>query len=215
MQPNLLIDEAVAAAENADVVILCMGLNGEIEGEEMDGGDKPDLEFPKTQKLLYTEIMKLNKKVIFVNLSGGCMNLSLPDRECDAVIQCFYPGEMGGLAFADILFGKVSPSGRLPVTFYKNCDDLPDFEDYSMDNRTYRFYKGTPVYEFGYGLTYSDITEKWTDENTAVITNNGNYDTKYSVLKYVYKPSKTLAGFKKLFIKKGETKTVTFDGDFI
>ena len=159
--------------------------------------------------------MKLNKKVIFVNLSGGCMNLSLPDRECDAVIQCFYPGEMGGLAFADILFGKVSPSGRLPVTFYKNCDDLPDFEDYSMDNRTYRFYKGTPVYEFGYGLTYSDITEKWTDENTAVITNNGNYDTKYSVLKYVYKPSKTLAGFKKLFIKKGETKTVTFDGDFI
>ena len=135
--------------------------------------------------------------------------------ECDAVVQCFYPGEMGGLALADILFGKVSPSGRLPVTFYKSCDDLPDFEDYLMENRTYRFYKGTPVYEFGFGLTYSNISETWLDENTVRITNSGNFDTDYSVLKYIYNPHKTLAAFKKIFIKKGETQTITFDGNFI
>ena len=167
------------------------------------------------QQRLYKEIKKLGKPVVFVNISGSCLNLSDPDKECDAVVQCFYPGEMGGLALADILFGKVSPSGRLPVTFYKSCEDLPDFEDYSMKNRTYRFYGGKPVYEFGYGLTYSDITEEWTDENTVQIANNGEFDTKYSVLKYIYNPNKTLSGFKKIFIKKGETKTVVFNGNFI
>ena len=94
------------------------------------------------QRRLYKEIKKLGKPVVFVNISGSCLNLSDCDNECDAVLQCFYPGEMGGLALADILFGKVSPSGRLPVTFYKSCEDLPDFEDYSMKNRTYRFYGG-------------------------------------------------------------------------
>ena len=215
LEEDLLLEEAISAAVNSDVVILCMGLNGEVEGEEIDADDKQDLEFPKTQQKLYEEIIKLNKKVIFVNVSGSCLNLSRPADECDAVIQCFYPGEMGGLALADILYGEVSPSGRLPVTFYKNCDDLPAFEDYSMESRTYRFYKGKPVYEFGYGLTYSDIDEKWIDENTVEVTNNGEYDAKYSVLKYVHNPAKTLSGFKKIFIKKGETKTVTFDGDFI
>lgn len=216
------IEEAISAAVNADIVILCMGLTAEIEGEEMDdyngyssGGDKLTLEFPEPQQHLYKEIKKLGKPIVFVNISGSCLNLSDPDKECDAVVQCFYPGEMGGLALADILFGKVSPSGRLPVTFYKSCEDLPDFEDYSMKNRTYRFYGGKPVYEFGYGLTYSDITEEWTDENTVQIANNGEFDTKYSVLKYIYNPNKTLSGFKKIFIKKGETKTVVFNGDFI
>lgn len=216
------ITEATVAAKNSDVVVLCMGLSAEIEGEEMDdyngyssGGDKVTLEFPKSQKRLYEAIKTLEKPIVFVNVSGSCLNLSAPKRECDAVIQCFYPGEMGGLALADILFGKVSPSGRLPVTFYESCDDLPDFEDYSMENRTYRFYKGKPVYEFGYGLTYSDIDEQWTDENTVVLTNHGNFDTGYSVLKFIYNPCKTLSAFKKVFLKKGETKTVKFEGDFI
>ena len=216
------ITEAVIAAKNSDVVVLCLGLNAEVEGEETDdyndyssGGDKITLEFPKSQKRLYESIMKLNKKVVFVNISGSCLNLSAPARECDALIQCFYPGEMGGLALADILFGKVSPSGRLPVTFYESCDDLPDFTDYSMENRTYRFYKGKPVYEFGCGLTYSDICEQWTDENTVVLTNRGDFDTNYSVLKFINNPYKTLSAFKKVFLKKGETKTVEFEGDFI
>ncbi len=119
-------------------------------------------------------------------------------------------GAEGGNALADLLFGKVSPSGRLPVTFYKSVDDLPDFEDYSMENRTYKFYKGTPVYEFGYGLTYSEITEDWQDENTVVLTNQGEYDTAYSVLKFEYIPHKNLCGFQKVFLKKGEKKTIIF-----
>lgn len=216
------ITEAVVAAKNADVVVLCMGLSAEVEGEEMDdyngyssGGDKLTLEFPETQQRLYREIKNLGKPIVFVNISGSCLNLSKPKEECEAVIQCFYPGEMGGLAFADVLFGKVSPSGRLPVTFYKDCDDLPDFEDYSMENRTYKFYKGAPVYEFGYGLTYSDISEKWIDQNTVEVTNCGDYDTDYSVLKFVTEPNKTLSAFKKIHIKKGEIKTIKFEGDFI
>lgn len=216
------IEEAVAACRNSDVAVMCMGLTAEIEGEEMDdyngyssGGDKLTLEFPEPQKLLYEEIKKLGKPIVFVNISGSCLNLSKPKEECAALIQCFYPGEMGGLALADILYGKVSPSGRLPVTFYESCDDLPEFTDYSMENRTYKFYKGTPVYGFGYGLTYSDISENWVDENTVEVTNNGDFDTSYSVLKFIDKPNKALSAFRKIFLKKGETKTVKFEGDFI
>ena len=216
------IEEAVAACRNSDIAVMCMGLTAEIEGEEMDdyngyssGGDKLTLEFPEPQRLLYEEIKKLGKPIIFVNVSGSCLNLSKPKKECAALIQCFYPGEMGGLALADILYGKVSPSGRLPVTFYESCDDLPEFTDYSMENRTYKFYKDTPVYGFGYGLTYSDISENWIDENTVEVTNNGDFDTGYSVLKFVNRPHQALSAFRKIFLKAGETKTVKFEGDFI
>ena len=208
--------EAVIAARNADVVILCMGLNSMIEGEEGDAyngdasGDKRDLEFPESQQKLINAILETGKPTIFVNVAGSCMNLSLENEKCDAVIQCCYPGAEGGNALADIIFGKVSPSGRLPVTFYKSVDDLPAFEDYSMKNRTYKFYEGTPLYEFGHGLTYSDISENWLDENTVEITNKGEYDTNYSVLKFEYIPHKNLCGFKKLFIKKGEKIKVKF-----
>lgn len=208
--------EAVIAAKNSDVVIMCMGFDSRMEGEQGDaynalaGGDKTDVEFPACQKKLYEAIIATGKPVIFVNISGSCLNLAPQKRDCAAIIQCFYPGAMGGRALANVLFGKVSPSGRLPVTFYESCDDIPAFEDYSMENRTYKFYKGTPVYEFGYGLTYSDVSEEWTDENTAVVTNKGNFDTAYSVLKYEYIPHKSLCDFKKIFVKAGETVTVKF-----
>lgn len=210
------VKEAVIAARNADVVILCMGLNPHIEGEEgdaynsMNSGDKADLELPKSQLELIEEILKEGKPTIFVNVSGSCVNLSLAKEKCDAVVQCFYPGAEGGNALADIVFGKVSPSGRLPVTFYKSVDDLPEFTDYSMKNRTYKFFEGTPVYEFGYGLTYSEIEENWTDENTVLLTNKGDFDTAYSVLKFENVPYKNLTGFKKVFIKKGKTLEVNF-----
>ncbi len=208
--------EAIVTAKQADVVILCMGIDPTFEGEQGDiysaslSGDKPDIEIPKIQRDLYDEIIKLGKPVIFVNVSGSCLNLAKQKKECDAIIQCFYPGAMGGLALADVIFGEVSPSGRLPVTFYETTDDLPGFSDYSMENRTYKFYKGTPVFEFGYGLTYSEIDEKWTDENTVILTNKGKYDTNYSVLKFEYIPHKNLCGFKKVFIKSGESVTVKF-----
>ncbi len=210
------IKEAIIAAQNADVVVMCMGIDPSMEGEQGDAynldasGDKITLELPPTQQKLYEAIKATGKPIVFVNFSGSCMNLAKQKEECDALIQCFYPGAMGGLALADILFGEVSPSGRLPVTFYESLDDIPDFEDYSMENRTYKFYKGTPVFEFGYGLTYSEIEEKWIDENTVELTNKGNYDTSYSVLKYEYIPHKNLCGFKKVFIKSGEMKVVKF-----
>lgn len=212
------IKEAIVAARNSDVVIMCMGLDATMEGEESDehsgsfmiSADKADLELPKTQRELYDAVKTVGKPIIFVNISGSCINLSKQKEECDAIIQCFYPGAMGGLALADIIFGKVSPSGRLPVTFYAGTDDLPAFKDYSMENRTYKFYKGTPVYEFGFGLTYSQIDEEWIDEDTVRVTNKGGYDTAYSVLKFEYIPHKNLCGIKKVFIKKGETLEVKF-----
>ncbi len=208
--------EAIIASRNSDVIIMCMGIDPSFEGEEGDSynafesGDKPNLELPDLQKNLYKKIIALGKPVIFVNVSGSCINLSEQKEQCDAVIQCFYPGAMGGKALADIIFGKVSPSGRLPVTFYKSIDDLPPFEDYSMENRTYKFFKGTPVYEFGFGLTYSEITETWTDENTVILENKGDFDVNYSVLKFEYIPHKNLCGFKKVSIKKGEIVAVKF-----
>ncbi len=209
--------EAIIAARHADVVIMMCGLNPSLEGEETDnynfsaGGDKIDIELPPSQRQLYHEIIKCGKPVIFVNVSGSCIALTEQDKDCSAVLQCFYPGAMGGEALANIIFGKTSPSGRLPVTFYKSTDDLPDFSDYSMENRTYKFFRGTPLYEFGHGLTYSEITEEPLDENTVKLTNKGPYDTWYSALKFEYIPHKNLCGFKKVFLKKGETITVTFE----
>ena len=125
-------------------------------------------------------------------------------------MQCFYGGAECGHALANVLFGKVSPSGRLPVTFYKSDDDLPDFRDYSMENRTYKFFSGEPLYKFGYGLTYGDIEENWINENEVIVTNRGGMDTDYSVLKFKYEPHPELLDFKKIFIRVGESVTVRF-----
>lgn len=208
--------EAIIAAKNADVVIMCMGIDPSFEGEEGDSyngdfnGDKGDLEIPAVQKKLFEKVAALGKPIIFVNVSGSSLNLSVQKESCDAILQCFYPGAMGGLALADIIFGEVSPSARLPLTFYGDGSDLPAFEDYSMKNRTYKFYEGIPVYEFGHGLTYSEITENWLDENTVELVNTGSYDTAYSVLKFEYIPYKNLCGFRKVFLKSGETLKVSF-----
>ncbi len=209
--------EAIIAAKMADVVILCMGLNPTMEGEEGDAyngalsGDKADLELPGSQRRLIEAVMEVGKPTVFVNVSGSSINLSYEKEYCDAIIQCFYPGAEGGNALADILFGRVSPSGRLPVSFYKSVDDLPPFEDYSMENRTYKFFKGECLYDFGFGLTYSDIRENWLDADTVEVTNAGDVDTAYSVLKFEYIPHKNLCGFEKIFLRAGETKTVHFE----
>lgn len=208
--------EAILCAQLADVVILCVGLDPSIEGEECDApnsacmGDRADLELPAAQRKLIEEIVAVGKPTVLVNISGSCVNLSYADRHCDAVLQQFYPGAEGGRALARILFGLTSPSGRLPVTFYRSVDDLPPFEDYSMENRTYKFFKGTPVYEFGHGLTYSEIQETPLDAQTVEVWNQGPYDTNYTVLRYEYLPHKSLCDFKKIFIKAGERITVKF-----
>lgn len=208
--------EAVINAQMADVVIMFMGLNPSMEGEEGDtfngdvAGDKKDIFLPIPQRELFDKVMALGKPTIFVNISGSCVSLCDQDEKCDAVIQCFYPGAEGGNAIADVIFGKASPSGRLPVTFYRDDSDLPPFRDYSMENRTYKFFKGTPLYPFGHGITYGQIEENWISENCVELTNKGGMDTDYSVLKFKTEPHKELVDFKKVFIKVGQTIKVEF-----
>jgi beta-glucosidase len=216
---GISLREAQVAAKVSDVVIMCMGIDAVLEGEEgtvneagLAVGDKVTLNIPKCQLALYEEIKKMGKPIIFVNVSGSCLDLSDMKENCAAVIQQFYPGAEGGHALADVIYGDVSPSGRLPVTFYKSVDDLPDFSDYSMENRTYRFFKGEPVYPFGAGLTYSTIREDWTDDNTVTVYNEGSVDTAYSVLKFAKDPADPkLCGFEKIFLKAGESQTVVFE----
>lgn len=155
--------EAMTVAEHSDLVILCLGLDETIEGEERDegnqdgSGDKKDLELPHVQTLLLKKIASLGKPMILCLQAGSAINLSYGDEKCDAILQAWYPGARGGKAVADILFGKCSPSGKLPVTFYRSLDTLPEFTDYSMEGRTYRYIKEEPLYPFGYGLTYGNV----------------------------------------------------------
>ncbi len=205
------LQEAIMAARSSDVVILCMGLDPTLEGEQGDSynsfasGDKVDLELPASQKELYNEIVKMGKPIVFVNVSGSCLNLTEQDRDCAAVLQCFYPGAEGGDALADILFGKASPSGRLPVTFYRSADDLPEFTDYSMKSRTYRFFQGKPLYPFGYGLSYTSFEENWLDDTTVQVKNTGSMDAWHVVLCIENTPHPTLTGFTKVWVPAGQT----------
>lgn len=205
--------EAIIAANKADAIVLCIGITPLLEGEEGYSfkGDKETINLPNSQIELLRELKKCGKPIVCVHVSGSCMSLVEVDETCDAVLQCFYPGQEGGNALADILFGKVSPSARLPITFYRSDDDLPPFEDYSMKNRTYRFFEGNPMYPFGYGLTYADINEDWIDENHVKVTNNGGMETDYSVLKYKLNNGiRELCDFKKIHINVGESITVEF-----
>ncbi len=215
--------EALIAVQKSDAVVMVMGLNPSMEGEEGDAyngansGDKSDIELPKTQLKLLREVKKIGKPIVFVNVSGSCVNLTEADTECNAVVQVFYPGAMGGKAVADMLFGVTNPSGGLPVTFYAGTDDLPDFEDYSMDNRTYQYFRGKPLYPFGYGLSYTEFRINVKSSSLkgveAVVKNIGNYDGKCLVKVYVREKgnsrlNRRLAGFSKVFVPRGEETAV-------
>ncbi len=153
--------EAQSVMERSDVIILVLGLDETLEGEEGDqsnasaSGDKTSLDLPGHQPELLRAALDTGKPVVLVNISGSAINLSEADARAAAVLQAWYPGAEGGLAVAEVLFGEVNPSGRLPVTFYRSTEDLPDFTDYSMKNRTYRYFEGETLYPFGYGLGYS------------------------------------------------------------
>ena len=154
------LSEAVAVAERSDVVILCVGLDETLEGEEGDtgnsyaSGDKTDLLLPQSQRELMEAVIKAGKPVIVVNMTGSAMDLRYAQEYAAAVMQAWYPGARGGRILAKLLFGELSPSGKLPVTFYQDDSELPAFEDYSMQGRTYRYFEGNVLYPFGYGLTY-------------------------------------------------------------
>ncbi len=160
---NDRIMEAVAAAEMSDLTIVCLGLDETIEGEaaDLEGdiacGDKLDLDLPRQQQILLEKLLETGKSVVLVLMSGSAMAINLAQERCKAILEAWYPGARGGKAVAEVLLGGVSPSGKLPVTFYKSLNDLPAFTDYAMKNRTYRYFEGEALYPFGYGLTYADI----------------------------------------------------------
>lgn len=155
--------EAITVAEHSDVVILCLGLDETLEGEEIDegngcgSGDKADLLLPEVQIRLLGKILAVGCPVVLCLMAGSAVDLVQADAHCSAILQAWYPGARGGKAVADILFGNTSPSGKLPVTFYRSTDSLPEFTDYSMKNRTYRYLEEAPLYPFGFGLTYGNI----------------------------------------------------------
>lgn len=216
--------EAEAAAECADVVILCVGLDASIEGEEGDtgnefsSGDKKDLRLPESQRVLIEKIMRIGKPTVIVCAAGSAVNV---EAEPDALLHVWYPGAEGGTALAEILFGDVSPSGKLPVTFYERAELLPDFTDYSMKNRTYRYAENNILFPFGYGLTYSEIVCTGVEYagGRARITaeNRGVRDVEDVIQLYVKDycenavPNVSLCGFRRVRLAAGERITVEID----
>lgn len=229
------IAEAVSAAERADVAVVCLGMDASIEGEEGDtsnefaSGDKLSLKLPGTQQELLEEVQKTGTPVVLVLLCGSALDVTWADQHTEAIVQAWYPGAQGGRAVASLLFGDFSPSGRLPVTFYHSDKDLPGFRDYSMDNRTYRFYRGAPLYPFGYGLSYTSFEYSVPFLSDSVIragadiridtrvTNTGSRESDEIVQIYlkdldasVRVPNCQLAGFQRVHLKPGETMQVHF-----
>ena len=220
--------EAISVAEHSDLVILCVGLDATIEGEEGDtgnafaAGDKMDLYLPKSQQILVEKVLAQNKPTIIVVAAGSAINPK--GEKADAIVHAWYSGQFGGRALANILFGKVSPSGKLPVTFYETADLLPDFEDYSMKNRTYRYLENNVLYPFGYGLTYAQIRcnsvnyDKDLNVATVEVENFGTVASDEVVQLYM-KDEKSiwaaknhkLCGFRRVHLKKGEKAVLTFN----
>ena len=211
--------------EGKDIVIFAGGISPRFEGEEMDvdapgfrGGDRTSIELPVVQRELLKALHDAGKKVVLVNFSGCAMGLVPETESCEAILQAWYPGEEGGTVLADVLLGDVVPSGKLPLTFYKNVDQLPDFEDYNMKGRTYRFFEGEPLYPFGYGLSYTTFEYgKARTEGSKIIipvTNTGSSEATEVVQLYVKKtddaegPLKSLRGFSRVTVVPGQTVEV-------
>ncbi|MHB9055112.1 MAG: glycoside hydrolase family 3 C-terminal domain-containing protein [Paludibacteraceae bacterium] len=228
-------NEAIELAKNSDIVVLCMGLSPLLEGEEMKvnvdgffGGDRKDISLPQTQSDLINSIHELGKPTVLVFMNGSAIAFNQEKETIPAIIEAWYPGQAGGKAIADVIFGDYNPSGRLPVTFYKNTNQIPAFDNYDMTGKTYRYFKGEPLFEFGYGLSYSNFeysikkvsSEIKTNENIVVqveIFNSGSRDGEEVAQLYASLPEnslkkeiRSLEGFKRIYLKKGERKIVEF-----
>lgn len=221
-QPGDRYAEAVAIAKAADVVILCLGLDATLEGEEGDtgnefaSGDKADLRLPEPQRVLLQKIKATGTPIVLVTATGSAI---CPELETEAWIQAWYPGSEGGTALANLLFGKCSPSGKLPVTFYADAEKLPAFTNYSMQHRTYRYTQENILYPFGYGLTYGTVvcTDLHYENGVAVVTaeNQGSFDTEEVIQLYIKSdadcavPYHSLCGFQRVFLPAGAKKTLS------
>jgi beta-glucosidase len=231
--------EAVAAAKSADAVICVGGITARFEGEEMRrandfagflGGDRTSIELPSVQTELLKALKATRKPVVFVNCSGSAMAMPWEVRNVPAILQAWYPGEQGGRAVAGILFGDVNPSGRLPVTFYASSADLPDFSDYSMSNRTYRYFNGKPQFAFGHGLSYTrfDYRNATVASRTAApgetikltftLRNSGKREGVEVAQVYfrhvnssMPQPILSLCGFSRVPLNHGESRTVSIE----
>lgn len=232
----LNLNATLARLKDADVVIFAGGISPLLEGEEMKvsapgfkGGDRTDIELPAAQRNVLAALKKAGKKIVFVNFSGSAMALAPEAGNCDAILQAWYPGQAGGTAVADVLFGDYNPAGRLPITFYKHTEQLPDFEDYSMQGRTYRYMKETPLFPFGHGLSYTtfsygkaqadkNLLSKGDKLNLSIpVKNTGKRNGEEIVQVYIRRPAdkegpaKTLRAFKRVEIAKGETENVMIE----
>ena len=234
---NNLISEGLAAAGEADITVLVLGLDRNIEGEDLgfandytDSGDRKSLSLPACQIALAERVCETCENVIVVVMCGSCVDLGEKVRShAKAVLHAWYPGALGGLAVARVLAGESCPGGRLPITFYRADAALPPMEDYSMENRTYRFYKEKPLYPFGYGLGYTQFSYGAPEviscsEDKIVcrvsVTNVGARDGREKAQCYarftdsrVSTPRLQLCAVQPVFVKRGETETVTFEID--
>ncbi|MBV9929295.1 MAG: glycoside hydrolase family 3 C-terminal domain-containing protein [Acidobacteria bacterium] len=234
-----LREDALAKARGADAVVMVMGINPSVEGEEMDvklegfkGGDRTDISLPRTQEELIKQVQALGKPVVLVLLGGSALAVNWADENVGAIVEAWYPGEEGGAAVADVLFGDYNPAGRLPVTFYRSVEQLPPFEDYRMQGRTYRFFKGEPLYPFGHGLSYTTFSYdnlKLSAKSvragrgltvTADVKNTGARAGEEVVQLYVTDvasaypvPVRSLAGLTRVRLNPGETRRVSFNLD--
>ncbi|HMD71249.1 MAG TPA: glycoside hydrolase family 3 C-terminal domain-containing protein [Bryobacteraceae bacterium] len=227
-------EDAVAAAREADAVVLVLGLSPRLEGEEMkvpvegfEGGDRVQLEIPRVQQDLMEKVAAANKRVVLVLLNGSAVAVNWARDHVPAIVEAWYPGQAGGTALADVLFGDYNPSGRLPVTFYRSASQLPPFTDYSMKGRTYRFFEGEPLFPFGYGLSYTTFAYRNLSlpgqataggiVNVAVeVENTGKIAGEEVVELYVKTPGappaprRSLAAFTRLALAPGEKRSLRF-----
>ena len=216
-----LYGKAGEVAAKSDVVIAVMGINKTIERE---GKDRDYLTLPADQQEFLQELYHVNKNIVLVLVAGSSMSVLWEDKNLPAIVNAWYPGEKGGTAVADVLFGKYNPAGRLPLTYYNRIEDLPPFDDYDITKRTYKYFEGDVLYPFGYGLSYSSfrysnlkVEDKGENvEVTFTLKNTGKYDGDEVAQVYTRLPEyegkapiKELRGFKRVHLKKGETKTVT------
>lgn len=226
--------DALKLASESDVVILCMGLSPHLEGEEMqvnvpgfEGGDRTKLSLPPVQTDLIISIMALNKPAILVLMNGSAISFNWEAKNVPAILEAWYPGQAGGTAIADVLFGDYNPAGRLPVTFYESEAQLPPFNDYGMDGHTYKYLKDQPLYEFGYGLSYTtfmytnliipeEIKAGQTLTISVDVSNTGKMDGEEVAQLYLSFPGKeqapirSLQGFRRVHLNSGKTQTITF-----
>ncbi len=226
--------QAIETAKQSDVIIMCMGLTARLEGEEMDikidgftGGDRTTLDLPKVQEDLIKEIYALGKPIVLVLLNGSALSINWENKNIPAILETWYPGQAAGQAIADVIFGDYNPAGRLPVTFYKSATDLPSFENYDMNGRTYRYFKGEVLYPFGYGLSYTsfaydklNISPTYKTGDTVRVSvnvkNTGKIEGDEVVQLYLSNlnatvpvPIRSLQSFKRIHLLPGETKIIS------